>query len=506
MENSLEKKAPPTRLKKKSSPEIKSFAEAVVGTKHEAPSGIVRVSVGEDEVTERLRRLSYCLVGWWGGGTLHMPDLKTIKRRAWPAWEVRGSLNVEEMGKVRWLFEFDNEKEAKRILRIGTRKLGGWAISLKRWTREDGCITDKNIKEAAWVRLIGLPIRLWGCPILRRIGDRCGSFLAMDEDTTFLFDLCWARIRVKWNGNSLPLVVEVLEGLSRYEIHLWWEIQPSLRSASVSGVLEHRNEVREEEEGARVGESVSSEGRQWEKTDGTKEVPLGREKQFVCLIQKQTGEEVSRWDPFCGVGLVLGFSHRVAGLGQPGPHNPTQTSWPRENMPGLGLREPIKIALGAFSRPAQVLHLDQHSRFSKVLTSASLLKDSQAACKKGSKAKEREEGVFINASVDEHRYVVDFTVQSPSLSFWPTPVFWGVLRPGRSLDDLEPLRVVAADESEWGLENSGALIEAEEGLEEDGLRSKEVQSMSSEGSTYENWEDSCLVKFSEFLGFFLRWA
>ena len=25
--------------------------------------------------------------------------------------------------------------------------------------------------------------------------------------------------------------------------------------------------------------------------------------------------------------------------------------------------------------------------------------------------------------------------------------------------------------------------------------------MSSEGSVYENWEDSCLVKFSEFLGF-----
>ena len=61
--------------------------------------------------------------------------------------------------------------------------------------------------------------------------------------------------------------------------------------------------------------------------------------------------------------------------------------------------------------------------------------------------------------------------------------------------------MVAADGSEWGLENSGAMVEAVEGHEEDRQRTKEVQTMSSEGSVYENWEDSCLVKFSEFLSF-----
>ena len=40
-----------------------------------------------------------------------------------------------------------------------------------------------------------------------------------------------------------------------------------------------------------------------------------------------------------------------------------------------------------------------------------------------------------------------------------------------------------------------------EGLEEDMQQIKEGQSMSSEGSAYEKWEDSCLIKFSEFLGF-----
>ena len=104
------------------------------------------------------------------------------------------------MGKGLWLFEFDNKNEAERILRVGTRNLGGFSIFLKKWAKEDICETERNFEEMAWVRLIGLPAHLWSRPILRRIGDRCGGFLAMDEDTTFLSDLCWARIRVKRNG------------------------------------------------------------------------------------------------------------------------------------------------------------------------------------------------------------------------------------------------------------------------------------------------------------------
>ena len=153
-----------------------------------------------------------------------MPDLKTIKRRAWSAWEVIGILNVVEMGKWLWFFEFDNAKEAERILRFGTRRIGDFSIFLKKWAKEDGCITEKIFKEVAWVRLIGLPVHLWSRPILRRTGDRCGGFLAMDEDMAFMSNLQWARIWVKWNGKTLPQFVEVLEGQSRYEIYLWWEI------------------------------------------------------------------------------------------------------------------------------------------------------------------------------------------------------------------------------------------------------------------------------------------
>ena len=183
------------------------------------------------------------------------------------------------MGKGLWLFEFENTKEAERILRDGSRRIGGFSFFLKKWAREDGCITERDIKEVAWVRLIGLPVHLWSCPILRRIGDCCGGFLAMDEDTTFLSDFRWARIRVKWNGKTLPQFVKVFEGQNIYEIQLWWEIPPFFRSASALREPKIRNEIRvEEEEGARAGESVSSVGSRLEKTDGIEGVPSCRER------------------------------------------------------------------------------------------------------------------------------------------------------------------------------------------------------------------------------------
>ena len=79
----------------------------------------------------------------------------------------------------------------------------------------------------------------------------------------------------------------------------------------------------------------------------------------------------------------------------------------------------------------------------------------------------------------------------------PFPLFSVFSRPlisrgssglGGSLDttDLEPLRMVAADVSEWGLEISGAMVEVVEAHEEDRQQTEEVQTLSSEGSVYEN--------------------
>ena len=68
------------------------------------------------------------------------------------------------------------------------------------------------------------------------------------------------------------------------------------------------------------------------------------------------------------------------------------------------------------------------------------------------------------------------------------------------MGDIEPLRVVSTDGIEWGEKTSeysmDAILETEgcgDGREEDPKTSSECEG-------YENWEDSCLIKFSEFLG------
>ena len=95
----------------------------------------------------------------------------------------------------------------------------------------------------------------------------------MDEDTAFMADLRWARIRVMWDGKSYPQFVEVFVVPKRYGIQLWWEIHPFLsfanipREKSTSLGLEV-----EDDRDTRAGRSVSSEEKGVEKTDGTRTV------------------------------------------------------------------------------------------------------------------------------------------------------------------------------------------------------------------------------------------
>ena len=71
----------------------------------------------------------------------------------------------------------------------------------------------------------------------------------------------------------------------------------------------------------------------------------------------------------------------------------------------------------------------------------------------------------------------------------------------KKIDDLESLRMVTVDGREWGLESSDALEVIKEGPGGEGQQGEESASVESEALGYEKWADSCLIKFSEFLGF-----
>ena len=94
----------------------------------------VRISLGKEEIRDKLRRLDCCLVGWRDKGSSPIPDLKSLKRHVWTSWDVSGSLNVAELGRGLWMFEFESQKEAERILRRGSRRFRDFGLSLKKWS------------------------------------------------------------------------------------------------------------------------------------------------------------------------------------------------------------------------------------------------------------------------------------------------------------------------------------------------------------------------------------
>ena len=274
----------------------KSFARVVAGTGFGLTEELVRVRVGKNETAERLGQLESCLVGWWGGGTSPCPDLKFLKNRVGQTWKVNGSLKVEELRRGLWLFGFESPNEARRILREGTERLGGFPISLREWGKDVGCLVGRERGKTAWVRLLGLPLHLWSRPILKRIGDKCGGFVEEDEKTAFMIDPRWARIWVNWDASANPRSVVVSEGDRSFVIQLWWEFQPQLMGESRMSKQNRGREIREEGDArTRARESVEQavleNKKRMEKTKGV----LHGEKEKLAEVEGQI-DGISHWE------------------------------------------------------------------------------------------------------------------------------------------------------------------------------------------------------------------
>ena len=94
------------------------------------------------------------------------------------------------------------------------------------WSPESGCLRRKGSMQEAWIRVVGLPLHIWTTEILRKIGDACGGFVAVDELTEMKNEVKWARLLIKLSGKARPSAVNILEGSRSYEMQIWWEILP----------------------------------------------------------------------------------------------------------------------------------------------------------------------------------------------------------------------------------------------------------------------------------------
>ena len=120
-----------------------------------------------------------------------------------------------------------------------------------------------------------------------------------------------------------------------------------------------------------------------------------------------------------------------------------------------------------------------------------------------------DQGGARSLEIDSSRYARSNYKNSPSsmISVFGRPLLMGDSsgQEGslklKKIVELEPLRMVTTDGREWGSESSDALEVFKEAPNGEGQQGEESASVESKDLGYEKWEDSCLIKFSEFLGF-----
>ena len=73
------------------------------------------------------------------------------------------------------------------------------------------------------MRILGLPLQFWCMEFFKKVGDACGGFVDVDEETKESRYRRGARILVKNNGKEVPGRLEVIAGFASFSIPLWWE-------------------------------------------------------------------------------------------------------------------------------------------------------------------------------------------------------------------------------------------------------------------------------------------
>ena len=184
------------------------------------------LQVGGRGLSDRKEGLGRCLVGSWGAGSVGESELQSVREWGVHSWNIRNGLKVKSMGGPFMLLEFEDENEAERTLKRGTRRFNDKVLHLERWSVEAGCSKVGSLVENVWVRVVGLPLHCWSEKVFKRVGDVCGGFVEVDRETKNYSQIQWARILVKKRGNLFPGTMHLVVDDYCYDLQLWWERLP----------------------------------------------------------------------------------------------------------------------------------------------------------------------------------------------------------------------------------------------------------------------------------------
>ena len=217
----------------------------------------VWVDVGDCVYGKEVGSLQFCMIGRWKTNPESYPTVEELEVWFREAWRLNEEVKLVVLNEDLLILEFNSPEKAKWVYESGRRSFKGGVLQLDWWSPESGCIRSKGSVQEAWIRVVGLPLHLWTTEILRKLGDECGGFVAVDEVTEMKKEVKWARLLIKLSGKARPSAVNILEGPRSYELQIWWEIPPWVTGVfPVSSRFVGKNPKEEDEEGARAAERV----------------------------------------------------------------------------------------------------------------------------------------------------------------------------------------------------------------------------------------------------------
>ncbi|RVW97047.1 hypothetical protein CK203_032410 [Vitis vinifera] len=124
--------------RKSNNQEVRAVGKAVVESSYATVAkrptwgntNSITVKVKREETLGNLQKLEHCVVASWKASTRGEEDLESLGKLWAKSWGLRGNLGLAKLEKDRFLLEFEDLEEARRVVSSGNRSMGGLQVGL----------------------------------------------------------------------------------------------------------------------------------------------------------------------------------------------------------------------------------------------------------------------------------------------------------------------------------------------------------------------------------------
>ena len=105
----------------------------------------IAMKVKREETLGNLQKLEHCVVASWKASTEEEEDLESLGRFWAKSWGIRGNFGLAKLENDRFLLEFEDLEEARRVVPSGNRSMGGLHVGLEHWNPRSGCWVEADV-------------------------------------------------------------------------------------------------------------------------------------------------------------------------------------------------------------------------------------------------------------------------------------------------------------------------------------------------------------------------